>query len=466
MHLLIGQIVYTSLDNIGFKSLASSQVPQKIQQAFLQRIAAKYWDIYNPPPSGYQAIYLHQLTSEHTLFGWLYSEGSSDELDRSSVPYFHCYYLAEPLRDFHLENIFTCLQKGPVSLIDRQRPPATLKPIVIQTPWTFNNKFWSYQSSRPGLEVPIDVRDRSYIDLYQGKLLDIFIPLAVPQSVSQLKSPNSLEYLVETIETRTIVSDQDPAAIALAITPYRRHNQNLQRYEQAFVAALTKDDVKGDRTRNLKNLQHFLRLTNEDVAPIEAQIQRQSQVVHRRENYPQAIGRKNLISAQIIKQIPGNQTNHNSRIKTVFPQIVSSLQNFNTNLEQSAHHNFVLAYKHSQLLLGLGIAASSLALLVSIYGLLRTSIFEQNKLKLAPSVNSSVSYDLTEVSNISQILFNYGSTTFAPIRFKAVASPINQAQSKFKLSYLEPITSNDFSPKLKMSLANEVNFARYPQSIN
>lgn len=402
MHLLIGQIVYTSLDNIGFKSLASSQVPQKIQQAFLQQVAAKYWDIYNPPPSGYQAIYLHQLTSEHTLFGWLYSEGR-DDLDRSSVPYFHCYYLAEPLRDFHLENIFTCLQKGPVSLIDRHCPPATLKPIVIQTPWTFNNKFWSYQSSRPGLEVPIDVRDRSYIDLHQGKLLDIFIPLAVPETLRQLKSPTSLEYLVETIETKALVLDQDPAAIALAITPYRGHNQNLQRYEQAFIEALTKNDVKGDRTRNLKNLQHFLRLTNEDIAPIEAQIQRQSQVVHRLENYPQGIGRKNLISAQIIKEIPANKTNHNSRIKTVFPQIVSSLQNFNTTLERSAHHNFVLAYKHSQLLLGLGIAASSLALLVSIYGLLRTSMLEQNKPKLAPSVNS-VSYDLTEVFNPSHII--------------------------------------------------------------
>ncbi|MDW4761804.1 hypothetical protein NQ353_28370, partial [Escherichia coli] len=76
------------------------------------------------------------------------------------------------------------------------------------------------------------------------------------------------------------------------------------------------------------------------------------------ENYPRAIGRKNLISAQVIKETVAGETNHHSRLKT-FPQIVSSLQNFNTTLEQSVQHKFVLAYKNSQLLLGLGIAASS-----------------------------------------------------------------------------------------------------------
>ncbi|MBW4636895.1 MAG: hypothetical protein KME05_01440 [Gloeocapsa sp. UFS-A4-WI-NPMV-4B04] len=429
MHLLIGQIVYTKLDNIGFRSLASSQVPQKIQQAFIQQVAAKYWDIYNPPPSGYQAIFLHQLTPEHTFFGWLYSEDSSDDLDRSSIPYFHCYYLAEPLRDFHLENIFTCLQKGPVSLINRHYPPATLEPIVIQTPWTFNNKFWSYQSSCPGLEIPLDVRDRSYVALHQGELLDIFIPIAT-ETVSHLKSPNSLEHLVQILEMNTVVLDQDPAEIApVAITPYRDHKENLQRYKQALIEALTQNHFKGDRTGNLKRLQHSLRLTNQDISPIEARIQRQIQAVQRPENYPQAISRENFISAQVIKETVAGETNHHARLKT-FPHIVSTLQNFNTTLKQSAQHKFVLAYKNSQLLLGLGIAASSLALLGSIYGLLRTSLVEQSKPELVPSVNSSV-------------------------------TPTNQAQSKFKLSYPAPITSTDFSPNLKMSLADEVSFARY-----
>lgn len=463
MHLLIDQIVYTSLDNIGFESLTSSQVPQKIHQAFIQRIVATYWDIYNPPPSGYQAIYLHQLTSEQTLFGWLYSEGR-DDLDRSSVPYFHCYYLAEPLRDFHLENIFTCLQKGPVSLIDRNCPPATLEPIVIQTPWTFNNKFWSYQSSRPGLEVPIDVRDRSYIDLRQGKLLDIFIPIAAPQIKTQLKSPTSLEYLVETIETSAVVLDQDPQVIApVAITPYREHNENLQRYQQALIEALTKNYLIGDRTRNLKRLQQFLRLTNEDIAPIEAEIHRQTQAVQHSENYPRAIGQKNLISTQVIKEIPGNKTNHHSHLKTVFPQIVSSLQNFNTTLEQSTHHNFVLAYKNSQLLLGLGIFASSLALLGSIYGLLRTSIIEQSQPELAPSTNSSVSSKTsTEVFNVSQLRFNYREPTAFALSKDSVL-PVEQDQSKFKLSLVNSTTTTGFNPKLKISLADKVSFARYWQ---
>lgn len=461
MHLLIGQIVYTSLDNIGFRSLTSSQVPQKIQQAFIQQVATKYWDIYNPPPSGYQAIFLHQLTPEHTLFGWLYSEDSSDDLDRSSVPYFHCYYLAEPLRDFHLENIFTCLQKGPVSLIDRHYPPATLEPIVIQTPWTFNNKFWSYQSSRPGLEIPLDVRDRSYIALHQGKLLDIFIPIAA-ETASYLKSPNSLEHLVEILEMNAVVLDQAPAAITpVAITPYQGHKENLQRYEQAFMQALTQNHFKGDRTGNLKRLQHSLRLTNQDISPIEARIQRQIQAVQRPENYPRAITRKNLTSAQVIKETVAGD-NYHARLQT-FPHIISSLQNFNTTLKQSAQHNFVLAYKNSQLLLGLGIAASSLALLGSIYGLLRTSMFEPNKPELIPSLSSSISDNLTEVSNISQLSFNYREVTTFALRSKASVPTITQAQSKFKLTYPAPITSTDFSPNPKMSLANEHSLARYFQ---
>lgn len=470
MHLLIGQIVYTSLDNIGFISLASSQVPQKIQQAFIQQVAAKYWDIYNPPPSGYQAIFLHQLTPEHTLFGWLYNEDSSDDLDGSSVPYFHCYYLAEPLRDFHLENIFTCLQKGPVSLIDRHYPPATLEPIVIQTPWTFNNKFWSYQPSRPGIEIPIDVRDRSYVALHQGELLDIFIPnIFIPianETASHLKSSNSLEHLVEILERNAVGLDQDPAALApVAITPYQEHKKNLQRYEQAFMQALTQNHFKGDRTGNLKRLQHSLRLTNQDISPIEARIQRQIQAVQRPENYPRAISRETLISAQVIKETVAGD-NYHARLKR-FPHIVSSLQNFNTTLKQSAQHNFVLAYKNSQLLLGLGIAASSLALLGSIYGLLRISMFEPNKPELIPSLSSSISDNLTEGSNISQSSFNYREpTTFAPIRFKAVASLIKQTQSKSNLSYSESITSSDFSPNLKMSLADEVSFAQYSQTRN
>jgi len=41
-----------------------------------------------------------------------------DDLGRSHIPYFLC-YLAERLNTAQLANIFTCLQRGPVGLIER-----------------------------------------------------------------------------------------------------------------------------------------------------------------------------------------------------------------------------------------------------------------------------------------------------------------------------------------------------------
>ena len=91
MPLSLGQIVYTSFTGIGFRLLASAQVPSEIQQAFVEQVVFRHWDSYNPPESEYRAVYLYQVTPEHILFGWLYSDGS-DDLKRTHVPYFHCYY--------------------------------------------------------------------------------------------------------------------------------------------------------------------------------------------------------------------------------------------------------------------------------------------------------------------------------------------------------------------------------------
>ena len=159
-------LVYTSFDGMGFRLLASAQVPTEIQQVFIERVAYQHWDSYDPPKSGYRAVYLYQVTPEHSLFGWLYNDGA-DDMDRCHVPYFMCYYLAGPLHAVQLENIFTCLQKGPVALIDRHNIPATLDNIVLRN-------FWSYQPTRPGVAIALDVRRHSHIALNQGELLDLF----------------------------------------------------------------------------------------------------------------------------------------------------------------------------------------------------------------------------------------------------------------------------------------------------
>ena len=168
MDLLLGQLIYTSFPNEGFRSFASAQVPKEIQQAFVQRVVFQYWNSYNPPKSEYRAVYLHQVTLEHSLFGWLYNDGA-DEMGRGHVPYFICYYLGRPLLDFQLEIIFTCLYQGPVALIDRHSLPASVDTMVL-------SDLWSYQGARPGVQIPSHISDRSHIDLNQGELLKLFIP--------------------------------------------------------------------------------------------------------------------------------------------------------------------------------------------------------------------------------------------------------------------------------------------------
>lgn len=169
MPLLYGQLVYTSFPEVGYKVLASAQVPREIQLAFIEQVVYQHWDVYNPPRFGYRAAYLHQVTKEHTLFGWLYNDGA-DELGRSNVAYFVCYYYAELLHAVQLENIFTCLQRGPVALIDRQSLPDSLETIVV-------SDLCSYQPARIGVAIPSSVRKRNHIALQQKRLLDLFIPV-------------------------------------------------------------------------------------------------------------------------------------------------------------------------------------------------------------------------------------------------------------------------------------------------
>lgn len=335
MYLLIGQIVYTSFARIGFKTLASAQIPTDIQQAFMQGVVAQHWDSYNPPRSEYRAVYLHQVTPEHNLFGWLYNDGA-DDMGRSNVPYFICYYLAEPLLDFQLENIFTCLQKGPLALIDRSSFPDALETIVIQTPWTFNDDFWSYQPARAGVEIPLVVRDRIHIALRQGELLDLFVPVEQEEMVIEL------------------VDEQ-------AITPYQDYKETLQLYEQALVEAIQHQDGNAQPIK-------ISQPTDKSVGAIKS---------------------KDVTPSPLKAAVAVNKTDTRSRR--------------GIGLENSTEQNFLLAYRNTQFLLGVGIAATSLALIGSIYGLLQISIFDSSKSELMPSASSSVFYKtLTKVSNVIQ----------------------------------------------------------------
>jgi phosphate transport system substrate-binding protein len=273
----------------------------------------------------------------------------ADDSDRSHVPYFHCYYLAEPLLFyFQLAKIFTCLHKGSAALIDRHKGPATLEPIVFRN-------FWSSQSARPGVAVPSVVRALSHIALKQGELLDLFVPVdeqeiaiePFEQTPEQQIANFSIytRHLVEGIETGAVTLNEDAAAIkAKVIKPYREYKKNLQQYEQALVSARGREHTIALATRNsLKRLQQVLRLRDEDIEPIEA------------------------------------------------CTLSGTLPSFNKGLEKSAAHNSVLPYRNSKLLLKAGIAATVMALIGgSIYGLVQRSSYARSKSEFVPAASSRV----------------------------------------------------------------------------
>jgi predicted regulator of Ras-like GTPase activity (Roadblock/LC7/MglB family) len=180
MSLLVGQIIYTSFPGVGFKSLVSQQVPSDIQHAFVQQIVYQHWDTYNPPKTGYRAIYLYQFSSDRTLFGWFYNEGT-DDLGRANIPYCIGYYLPGLLSTVKLENILTCLGIGPVEICDRRNPPPILENINIPD-------FCNYQGVRQGVIVNSEVRKQTHKDLLQKKLLNLFIGIDEIERIASLNS--------------------------------------------------------------------------------------------------------------------------------------------------------------------------------------------------------------------------------------------------------------------------------------
>ncbi len=222
MPLILGQLIYTSFPEVGYKALASAQISQEIQQIFIQQVVYQYWDAYNPPKSGYRAAYIHQVTLDQTLFGWLYNDGL-DDFGRIHLPYFLCYYLAEPLHATQLENVFTCLQRGPVALIERQSLPANLESIVI-------TDLLSYQPACVGVAISSDACESNHIALKHRRLLNLFIPSDEPEIVNEL-------------------------------------NEDYNQQEADFSAPII-----GNNRNNLQRIQQILRLKSEDIAPIEAEI--------------------------------------------------------------------------------------------------------------------------------------------------------------------------------------------------
>jgi phosphate transport system substrate-binding protein len=143
--------------------------PISAQAHFKLVLVLNDWNEYRAIESELRAVYLYQLTPEQSLFGWLYNDWMEGAAKSKSIPYFICYYLQQPLPEVKLENIFTCLRRGPASLINPHRlATATLEPLMVRN-------FPDYQEAKPGLEIPQQIRQRCQAALKRGKLLDLFL---------------------------------------------------------------------------------------------------------------------------------------------------------------------------------------------------------------------------------------------------------------------------------------------------
>jgi predicted regulator of Ras-like GTPase activity (Roadblock/LC7/MglB family) len=183
--LQVEQLIYSSFYERGFTLLTSSDIPSVVQQSFTQKFVQTFWDPYLPPTSDYRAAYLFQLPLETpgTLFGWLYHDGY-DEIGRSDIPYFIAYYLSGLLQPNQLSAIFTCLEQGPISWIDRCNAlsDSTLETLTIEN-------VRKSKAVRQGVAIPNAIRVQSYEAMRSQVLIEYFFT-SIPEQPSTVSSPS------------------------------------------------------------------------------------------------------------------------------------------------------------------------------------------------------------------------------------------------------------------------------------
>ncbi|AGY58509.1 WD40 repeat domain-containing protein [Gloeobacter kilaueensis] len=169
MSVSLEPLIYTSLPEKGFVTLACDRVDADTVDAFSEQIVARYWDAYAPPPPDFRAAIVHwDPASERTLFGWLFNDGR-DEMGRANVPYFLCYCLCAPLDEEQLSAIFACLEAGPSQFIERRylkQPPA---------PSAFADLI-AHAALRPGIAVPRALQESAVAIYRKRQPIRLFAP--------------------------------------------------------------------------------------------------------------------------------------------------------------------------------------------------------------------------------------------------------------------------------------------------
>lgn len=214
----LGQLVYTSFPNVGFRHLSSPQIPQEIQHAFVHQVVYLRWNSYNPPAADYRAAYLYQINPNNTLFGWLYGD-ATDDVGRH-VPYFIGYHLAESLTDDYLNSIYICLQRGPTAISDKEElSQGVLDNISIPD-------IRGYPPARIGVDIPDDIRNYSRTFLQMQELLNIFVPASERQS--RLSTPAPEVDLSQSLSKQNTIIQPRKNQPATTVQPRQPQSHPLQ----------------------------------------------------------------------------------------------------------------------------------------------------------------------------------------------------------------------------------------------
>jgi hypothetical protein len=174
------QIIYTSFDQLGFQLITGPQVSDTLKTIFMEKVVHQYWNAYNPPGKNFQLNYLYQISRKNILFGWMFID-DQDELGRQNIPYFVSYYLTSPLDSVSLNLILTCLERGPMQMLDRCFPLEFLENIEIQ-----HGELAQYKPVRKGVSISSDARQQCLTLLQQGELLSLLCSTEEQVSIQPL----------------------------------------------------------------------------------------------------------------------------------------------------------------------------------------------------------------------------------------------------------------------------------------
>jgi len=113
------------------------------------------------------------------------------------------------------------------------------------------------------------------------------------------------------LEDATAIEDE-------VLKPYQEYRKKLQRYKQALVEAIEREHSLSDNTQNeLKRLQRVLKLRDEDIAQIEAQVISQNNAIQPSGTPADVIqSQSHFLSTEIAPVSPSNETVVASQAKT------------------------------------------------------------------------------------------------------------------------------------------------------